>query len=70
MRIFNLAKIDSGPEKQSMAEVGGTNKITKNNKNNILNFILFVMLYVINPRPLTLLSLLLALLRGGSWPCV
>ena len=40
MRIFNLAKIDSGPEKQSMAEVGGTNKITKNNKNNNLGFIL------------------------------
>ena len=40
MRIFNLAKIDSGPEKQSMAEVGGTNKIAKNNKNNNLGFIL------------------------------
>ena len=44
MRIFNLAKIDSGPEKQLVAEVGGTNKITKNNINNNLNFILFVML--------------------------
>ena len=38
MRIFNLAKIDSGPEKQLVAEVGGTNKITKN---NYLDFILF-----------------------------
>ena len=33
-----MTKIDSGPEKQLVAEVGGTNKITKN---NYLDFILF-----------------------------
>ena len=37
MRIFI-------PERQLVAEVCGTNKITNNNNNNTLGFILFVML--------------------------
>ena len=45
MRIFNLTKIDSGPEKQVEAEVWGTSKITKKTNNNTLGLILFVVFH-------------------------
>ena len=45
MRIFNLTKIDSGPEKQAEAEVWGTSKITNKTNNNTLGFIFFVVFH-------------------------
>ena len=47
MRIFNLTKIDSGPEKQVLAEVWGTSRITNNTNNNTLGFILGFVVVVV-----------------------
>ena len=47
MRIFNLTKIDSGPEKQVLAEVWGTSRITNNTSNNTLGLIVGFVVVVV-----------------------